>query len=132
MHPYFSKEPPKSLDRNWFSARMVGHLSVEDGAATLAAFTARAVGRAVEFAEEEPKRWIVGGGGAKNPELMRLLGDVLKAEIASADAIGWSSDHLEAQAFAYLAVRSLRGLPLTFPSTTGVCEATTGGVVARP
>jgi len=132
VHPYFSKEPPKSLDRNWFSARMVGHLSVEDGAATLAAFTARAVGRAVEFAEEEPTRWIVGGGGAKNPELMRLLGDVLKAEIASADAIGWSSDHLEAQAFAYLAVRSLRGLPLTFPSTTGVCEAMTGGVVARP
>jgi len=63
---------------------------------------------------------------------MRLLGDVLKAEIASADAIGWSSDHLEAQAFAYLAVRSLRGLPLTFPTTTGVCEAMTGGVVARP
>ena len=63
---------------------------------------------------------------------MRLLGDVLKAEIASADAIGWSSAHLEAQAFAYLAVRSLRGLPLTFPSTTGVCEAMTGGVVARP
>jgi len=132
VHPYFAKEPPKSLDRNWFSARMVGHLSIEDGVATLAAFTARAVGRAVEFAEEEPKRWIVGGGGAKNPELMRLLGDVLKAEIASADAIGWSSDHLEAQAFAYLAVRSLRGLPLTFPSTTGVCEAMTGGVVARP
>ena len=132
VHPYFAKEPQKSLDRNWFSARMVGHLSVEDGAATLAAFTARAVGRAVEFAEEAPKRWIVGGGGAKNPELMRLLGDVLKAEIASADAIGWSSDHLEAQAFAYLAVRSLRGLPLTFPSTTGVCEAMTGGVVARP
>jgi anhydro-N-acetylmuramic acid kinase len=50
----------------------------------------------------------------------------------SADAIGWSSAHLEAQAFAYLAVRSLRGLPLTFPSTTGVCEAMTGGVVARP
>jgi anhydro-N-acetylmuramic acid kinase len=132
VHPYFSKEPPKSLDRNWFSPRMVAHLSLEDGAATLAAFTARAVGRAVEFAEEKPKRWIVGGGGANNPELMRLLGDVLKAEIVSADAIGWSSAHLEAQAFAYLAVRSLRGLPLTFPSTTGVCEATTGGVVARP
>jgi anhydro-N-acetylmuramic acid kinase len=132
VHPYFQKEPPKSLDRNWFSHRMVAHLSLEDGAATLAAFTARAVARAREFATEEPKRWIVGGGGARNAELMRLLGQQLKAEIVTADDVGWSASHLEAQAFAYLAVRSLKGLPITFPATTGVCEAMTGGVVARP
>lgn len=132
VHPYFAKEPPKSLDRNWFSHRMVAHLSLEDGAATLAAFAVRAVVRALEHAPEEPKCWIVAGGGAKNAELMRLLAERLKSEIVTADAIGWSSAFLEAQAFAYLAVRSLQGLPLTFPSTTGVREATTGGVVTRP
>jgi anhydro-N-acetylmuramic acid kinase len=132
VHPYFPKEPPKSLDRNWFSHRMVAHLSLEDGAATLTAFTARAVARARAFAAEEPKRWIVAGGGSRNPELMRLLAHELKADVVGADAVGWSSEFLEAQAFAYMAVRSLQGLPITFPTTTGVCEAMTGGVVARP
>jgi anhydro-N-acetylmuramic acid kinase len=132
VHPYFQREPPKSLDRNWFSHRMVAHLSLEDGAATLSTFTAKAVARALEFANKEPKRWIVGGGGTENPELMRLLRQELKAAIVTADEVGWSASHLEAQAFAFLAVRSLRGLPITFPSTTGVREAMTGGVVARP
>jgi anhydro-N-acetylmuramic acid kinase len=132
MHPYFQKEPPKSLDRNWFSHRMVAHLSLEDGAATLAAFTARAIARALEFAEEEPQRWIVGGGGARNAELMRLLRNELKVEIVTADEIGWSAAYLEAQAFAYMAVRSLKRLPITFPSTTGAPETMTGGVVAKP
>lgn len=132
VHPYFPKEPPKSLDRNWFSHRMVAHLSSEDGAATLVAFTAREVARARTFAADEPKRWIVAGGGSKNPELMRLLRHELKAEVVSAEEVGWSPEFLEAQAFAYMAVRSLQGLPLTFPTTTGVCEAMTGGVVARP
>jgi anhydro-N-acetylmuramic acid kinase len=132
VHPYFPKEPPKSLDRNWFSHRMVAHLSLEDGAATLAAFTARAVARAHAFAADEPKRWIVAGGGSKNPELMRLLRHELKAEVVPAEEVGWSPEFLEAQAFAYMAVRSLQGLPITFPATTGVCEAMTGGVVAKP
>jgi anhydro-N-acetylmuramic acid kinase len=132
VHPYFQTEPPKSLDRNWFSHRMVGHLSTEDGAATLASFTARAVARALDHAPAPPLRWIVTGGGARNGELLRLLAHHLKAEIKTADDMGWSSAFMEAQAFAYLAVRSLRGLPLTFPSTTGVSEAMTGGVVARP
>jgi anhydro-N-acetylmuramic acid kinase len=132
VHPYFPKEPPKSLDRNWFSHRMVAHLSLEDGAATLAAFTARAVARARAFATDEPQRWIVAGGGSKNPELMRLLHHELKAEVVPAEEAGWSPEFLEAQAFAYMAVRSLQGLPITFPTTTGVCEAMTGGVVARP
>ena len=132
VHPFFLREPPKSLDRNWFSHRMVAHLTLADGAATLAAFTARAVARGLEFAAEEPRLWIVAGGGAQNPELMRLLRQQLKAEIVTADEIGWSASHLEAQAFAYMAVRSLKGLPITFPSTTGVREAMTGGVVATP
>ena len=132
IHPFFARRPPKSLDRNWFSHKLAGQLSTEDGAATLTAFTARAVARALDHAPEIPTRWIVAGGGARNGELIRLLTYHLRAEITTADAIGWSSAFLEAQAFAHLAVRSLRGLPITFPSTTGIAQPLTGGVLARP
>jgi anhydro-N-acetylmuramic acid kinase len=132
QHPFFRKAPPKSLDRNWFSHRFVGRHTVEDGAATLTAFTARAVARALDFAPERPRRWIVAGGGARNRELVRLIADHVDAMVTPADEVGWSAAFLEAQAFAYLAVRSLRDLPLTYPSTTGVLEPTTGGVLARP
>ncbi|MCJ2015388.1 anhydro-N-acetylmuramic acid kinase [Methylobacterium sp. J-076] len=131
-HPFFFRRPPKSLDRNWFSHKLAGQLSTEDGAATLTAFTARAVARALDHAPEIPTRWIVAGGGARNGELVRLLNYHLRAEITTADAIGWSSAYLEAQAFAFLAVRSLKGLPITFPSTTGVREPIGGGSLARP
>jgi len=131
-HPYFGRPAPKSLDRNWFSHRIAAHLSTQDGAATLAAFTARAVARSLDFAPGRPRRWIVAGGGAQNAELLRLLRHRLNAEIVHADSLGWSAAFLEAQAFAYLAVRSLKGLPLTFPSTTGVSEPLTGGVLATP
>jgi anhydro-N-acetylmuramic acid kinase len=132
MHPFFVRRPPKSLDRNWFSHKLAGQLTTEDGAATLTAFTAQAVARALDHAAEPPARWIVAGGGARNGELMRLLNAGLRAEITTADAIGWSSAFLEAQAFAYLAVLSLAGQPITFPSTTGVTSPLTGGVVVRP
>jgi anhydro-N-acetylmuramic acid kinase len=132
MHPFFVRRPPKSLDRNWFSHKLAGQLTTEDGAATLTAFTAQAIARAVDHAPEAPLRWIVAGGGARNGELMRLLNYNLRAEITTADAIGWSSAFLEAQAFAYLAVLSLEGRPITFPATTGVAEPMAGGVVARP
>ena len=132
VHPYFAKGPPKSLDRNWFSHRLVGHLSTEDGAATLAAFTVRAIARALDFWPEPPRQWIVAGGGVRNAELLRLLESSVQVEVTPADAIGWSAAFLEAQAFAYLAVRSLKDLPITFPSTSGVREAMTGGVLARP
>ena len=131
-HPFFARKPPKSLDRNWFSHKLAGQLSTEDGAATLTAFTAQAVSRALDHAAESPLRWIVAGGGARNGELMRLLNYHLRAEITTADAVGWSSAYLEAQAFAYLAALSLLGLPLTFPATTGVREPITGGVRAAP
>src|SRR5262249_27283869 len=111
-HPYFHRRPPKSLDRSTFSHRMVVPLATGVGAATLTAFAARAVARALDFAPEAPLRWVVAGGGARNGELLRLLRDKLGVEIITADAAGWSSAFLEAQAFAYLAVRSLRGLPI--------------------
>src|SRR3954447_11914145 len=94
VHPYFQKPSPKSLDRNWFSHRLVGHRSTEDGAATLTALTVRAAARALDFASETPARWIVAGGGARNGEMLRLLGRTLNAEVVTADAIGWSSAFL--------------------------------------
>lgn len=131
-HPLILRAPPKSLDRNWFSHRLAGYLTVEDGAATLTAFTAHAVARSLAFASERPTRWIVGGGGARNRTLMAMLEGLLAAEVLNADAIGWSSDFLEAQAFAYLALRAMEGLPLTYPTTTGVAAPVTGGLISEP
>jgi anhydro-N-acetylmuramic acid kinase len=135
-HPFFALAPPKSLDRNafrgWVGDTLDG-IGVENGAATLTALTAAAVARIVPYLPRPPASWIVAGGGARNPTLLRMLTERLApARVESAHAIGWSIDSLEAQAFAYLAVRSLRGLPITFPTTTGVPRPLTGGVLARP
>ena len=136
-HPFFVRPPPKSLDRNAFrhwvaeEGRLAGK-STEDGAATLTAITAASVARAVTLLPRVPASWIAAGGGTRNPTLMRMLAQRLKpAPMETAEAVGWSADALEAQAFAYLAVRSLKGLPLTFPATTGVPRPLTGGVLAR-
>ena len=135
-HPFFAKRPPKSLDRNDFRSLVGGRLdnhSVEDGAATLTALTAASIARIVPLLPEPPKTWIVGGGGARNPTLMTMLAARLApARVETADDAGFSIDALEAQAFAYLAVRSVRGLPISLPSTTGVPRPLTGGVLARP
>ena len=129
-HPYFARKPPKSLDRNWFSHRIVGHLSTEDAGATLMAFSVRAIARALDHAKEKPARWIVAGGGARNGAMLETLRRELQAHVTDAEAVGWSSGYLEAQAFGFLAVRSLRRLPLTYPTTTGVREPMCGGVHA--
>ena len=130
-HPYFERLPPKSLDRNAFSAAALGRLSTADGAATLAAFTAAAVAAARAHLPAEPRRWLVGGGGRRNPALMRALADALAVAVDPVEAVGWNGDALEAQAFAYLAVRSAQGLPLSFPTTTGVKAPLTGGRLHR-
>jgi anhydro-N-acetylmuramic acid kinase len=73
------------------------------------------------------------GGGANNPTLMRMLSEQLAPmPVITGHDLGWQSDAVEAQAFAYLAVRSLKGLPLTYPGTTGVSAPLTGGVLVRP
>jgi anhydro-N-acetylmuramic acid kinase len=135
-HPFFALPPPKSLDRNDFRG-LVGDtldgIGIEDGAATLTALTAAAVARIVPQLPRRPVTWIAAGGGARNPTLMRMLAERLKpARIETAHEVGWSIDSLEAQAFAYLAVRSLRGLPITFPGTTGAPRPLSGGVLAKP
>jgi anhydro-N-acetylmuramic acid kinase len=137
-HPFFSRPPPKSLDRNAFRQWVAeeGRLtakSTEDGAATLTAITATAIARGLAVLPRPPTSWIVAGGGTRNPTLMRMIAERLApARVETAGAVGWSADALEAQAFAYLAVRSLKGMPITFPTTTGVPKPLTGGVLVRP
>ena len=126
-HPFFDRVPPKSLDRQDFGMNAVEGLSAADGAATLAAFTACAIARAMEHFPKTPMTWIICGGGRHNDFLMdqlraRLPGNVLKAEGAR-----WDGDALEAEGFAYLAMRSVNGLPLSLPTTTGVPHPMTGG-----
>ncbi len=128
---WFERPFPKSLDRNAFSAAAVADLSTEDGVATLAAFTSRTIVKGIVMAGGAD-RVVVAGGGASNPYLMRRLGDEAGVPVASAAELGWSPDFLEAEAFAFLAARSLRGLLLTFPGTTGVKQPATGGVLAKP
>jgi anhydro-N-acetylmuramic acid kinase len=132
-HPFFAARPPKSLDRNDFAAFNVEGMSVDDGAATLTAFTATSIAQIAQHLPARPKSWIVVGGGANNPTLMRMLSEaVAPAELLTGRDLGWSGDAIEAQAFAFLAVRSLKGLPLTFPGTTGVSAPLSGGVLAKP
>ncbi len=135
QHPYFAQRPPKSLDRDDFSkmaAALVGGLSAEDGAATLSAFTVAAVDLAGRHFPAPPRRWLVCGGGRRNPVLMAGLRQCLAVPVDPVDKVGWDGDGLEAQAFAFLAVRSLKDLPLTWPGTTGVPRPLTGGRLHRP
>jgi anhydro-N-acetylmuramic acid kinase len=126
-HPFFAQRPPKSLDRDDFRAFVPDRLTPADGAATLTAMTAAAVAAAVRHLPEPPRRWLVTGGGRRNPALMAALAAALAAPVEAVEAVGWDGDALEAQAFAYLAVRSLEGLPLSFPTTTGVKAPVRGG-----
>jgi anhydro-N-acetylmuramic acid kinase len=128
---YFSAPPPKSLDRLALQASPVMRLSPADGAATLVAFTAAAIGLAAVQFPKPAKSWLVTGGGRHNPTLMEALAQVLGAPVASVEGAGWDGDALEAQAFAFLAVRALKGLPLSLPAVTGARQAVTGGRVHR-
>ena len=132
---FFDRKPPKSLDRNAFAFGNIGlpEFSVADGAATLSALTVEAVARVVPLLPDRPKAWIVAGGGARNRTLMTMLKMRLApARVETADQAGFSADALEAQAFAFLAVRTMRGLPITFPTTSGAPRPLSGGVLAKP
>lgn len=131
-HDYFRRPPPKSLDRYAFDPTPLAVLGPADGAATLTAFTAAAVALAERHFPAPPRRWLVGGGGRRNPALMAALRSRLARPVDPVEAAGWDGDAMEAQAFAYLAVRSLRGLPISLPSTTGAARPLTGGRLHRP
>jgi anhydro-N-acetylmuramic acid kinase len=131
-HTYFDREPPKSIDRNMFSAAKTDALSLADAAATLTAFTAQSIVRGLAHLPSEPALAVVCGGGAHNLTLRWDLMQRLPCGLILAEALGWSSDAMEAQAFAYLAVRRLKNLPITFPTTTGVAAPSLGGLIAEP
>jgi anhydro-N-acetylmuramic acid kinase len=126
---YFDRPPPKSLDRNHFhaAARAVEALSDADGAATLAAFTIEATAAAARPFAQAPTRWLVCGGGRRNPTLMKGLAARLATRVEPIEAIGFDGDVVEAQCFAYLALRSRAGLPISLPTTTGAPRPLTGG-----
>jgi anhydro-N-acetylmuramic acid kinase len=126
---FFKAAPPKSLDRNSFAGISMEGLSAEDGAATLVEVTSRSMARATEWLSEAPKTWVICGGGRHNPEIMKSLAQKLP-NVKPAEDFGFDGDAIEAEAWAYLAVRSQKNLPLTFPSTTKVLEPMTGGVLA--
>lgn len=126
-HPWLTKPYPKSLDRFDFTAAMAEGLSVADGAATLAAFTTAAVGKALDLLPRRPTKLVVSGGGRHNPTIMAMLKTRAKAEPIPAETLGWRGDAVEAECFAFLGVRVLRGLPISFPSTTGAPKPMTGG-----
>jgi len=132
-NPFFSKSGPKSLDRLDFTLAEAEGLELADGARTLAAVSAKAILKAADHLPERPKLWILCGGGRKNPHIVNDLREGAAksgAEVMVMEDAGWNGDFTEAEAWAYLAVRSQRGLPLTFPSTTGCREAVSGGLLA--
>ncbi|MEJ5022326.1 anhydro-N-acetylmuramic acid kinase [Ochrobactrum vermis] len=129
-HPYLTAPYPKSLDRFDFTEAMADGLGEEDGAATLTAFTTSAVGKALDILPRRPKRLAVSGGGRRNPTMMGMLVERAKVELVPVEKLGWRGDAVEAECFAFLAVRVLRGLPISFPSTTGVPEPMAGGQLA--
>ena len=131
-HRYFAVMPPKSLDRGDFNDSWAEDLSVTDGAATLTRGTARAIALAARHFPKPVTQWVISGGGARNPTLLKAIAEETRGKVVTADSLGWNGDALEAQAFAFLAVRSLRGLPITFPGTTGAPRPLTGGRLDEP
>ncbi|MDR7031867.1 anhydro-N-acetylmuramic acid kinase [Mesorhizobium sp. BE184] len=132
---FFAKPGPKSLDRNDFTLAEAEGLELADGARTLAAVSAEAILACVPHLPEPPKLWIVCGGGRKNPHIvgdLRRGAQAQDAEVILAEDAGLDGDATEAEAWAYLAVRAQKGLPLTFPTTTGCRKAVGGGVIAQP
>ena len=128
---FFKRPKPRSADRYDFDVLAdMRDMSLQDGAATLASFCAQSIAR--DLKKFAPDTIIVCGGGRHNPAIMGMLDMHTDGNVMSAEDVGWDGDALEAQAFAYLAVRSLKAMPLSFPGTTGVPHAMTGGVVARP
>jgi anhydro-N-acetylmuramic acid kinase len=130
QHPYLTAAYPKSLDRFDFLASMADGLDAANGAATLTAFTTSAVGKALDLLPVRPTKLIVCGGGRHNPAIMKMLGERARVDAVPAEAVGWRGDAIEAECFAFLAVRVLRGLPISFPTTTGAPRPMTGGRLA--
>jgi anhydro-N-acetylmuramic acid kinase len=131
-NPWFDLPPPKSLDRADFTIQPVRGLSAADGAATLTAFTAASVALALDHLPARPRRLLVAGGGRHNATMMAMIADACALPVEPVERLGADGDAVEAQGFAYMAVRRLRGLPISFPGTTGVAEPMVGGRLHQP
>lgn len=126
-HDFLRRPPPKRLDRYDFTLDAVGDLSLFDGAATLTAFAAACARVSLEHMPEPPALWIVVGPARRNPALMEALRKAVDAPVRLAEDAGWRGDDADAESVAYLAVRSLRKLPLSYPKTTGAPRPVAGG-----
>jgi len=131
-HCFFTQTGPKSLDRYDFTTKPVEGLSLEDGAATLAAFVAQSVAHGLGQAPQPPRALMVCGGGRHNGAILEGLRQRCGVQVVTAEEAGWRGDAIEAEAFAFLAARTVRGLPISFPGTTGVPEPLVGGRVVDP
>ena len=132
--PYFEAPLPKSLDRSDFRLPSSDWANVEDGARTLAYVCAGAVIKCTDYLPKAPRLWIICGGGRLNPHIMNDLAELAAqsgSQVVSADDVGLDGDSMEAEAWGYLAVRSIAQLPLTFPGTTGCKHPVTGGILSR-
>lgn len=131
-HPYFERKAPKSLDRDEWDIDGLSSLSFEDQVATLSAFTVRSILKGMEECPAPPKAMFVSGGGRLNLHMMSELDKALRVPVRPIDMLGYNGDSIEAEGFAYLAVRSHLGLPISVPGTTGVPEPLGGGVYHAP
>ena len=132
---WFDLLPPKSLDKNELDkvlTRHIKHLNPSDKAATLAKLVSSSAKKSMSFFSTPPKALYVCGGGRLNKTIMNGFNQEFGNIICSVDELGWNGDALEAGAFAYLAVRSLKGMSFTWKNTTGVSRATSGGLLSHP
>ena len=127
---FFNLPYPKSLDRNNFNFDNIYKLSLEDGCATMVKIISMTISRALQLLPSQPSRILTSGGGRKNQTLINEIALETKIQCKNIDDYNLRGDAIEAEAFAFLAVRSLNGLPLSFPSTTGVKHPVTGGVTS--
>ncbi len=132
INSFFNHPVPKSLDRGDFTLDLVQGLDAKDGARTLTEVTAKSIANAANWFSLPPQDWIICGGGRRNKFLMQRIAANVQGIVTPAEAHHLNGDAIEAEAFAYLAVRSMKGLPITFPTTTGVKKAMTGGVLKQP
>lgn len=132
--PYFSRTPPKSLDRDHWAGlgAQVHAMDEADALATLATVTAMGIEAGIALCPAMPERVMLCGGGRKNAHLATLLTGLVDARVEAVEEAGFDGDMLEAQAFAFLAVRALRGMVTSAPGTTGVRAAVSGGRISRP
>ncbi|MDY0029305.1 MAG: anhydro-N-acetylmuramic acid kinase [Pseudobdellovibrionaceae bacterium] len=130
-HDYFKKPAPKSLDRDAWDTGTISNFELPIAAATLTSFTIEAIVKGTEHFPEVPKEWYVTGGGRLNPAIMDGLKNAFKVPVYPVEQIGWNGDALEAEGFAYMAVRKLLDLPISFPKTTGCKSPLTGGRVHK-